>query len=107
MTLRLAMRGVVFLVASGACGATGETIMQIQGTTHRSPLAGRAVSGVHGIVTARSGSGFYVQDRTGDGDPATKWCVEHRGQPVIWELRLPEAKAVPAYAITAGDDTPK
>jgi predicted extracellular nuclease len=71
VTLRLAARVVVFLVASGACGAAGETIMQIQGTTHRSPLAGRAVSGVHGIVTARTGSGFYVQDTTGDGDPAT------------------------------------
>jgi len=58
-------------VASGACGAAGETIMQIQGTTHRSPLAGRAVSGVHGIVTARTGSGFYVQHISGDGDPAT------------------------------------
>jgi hypothetical protein len=59
------------LAAAGAFGAAGETIMQIQGTTHRSPFAEDRVSGVHGIVTARTGSGFYVQDATGDGDPVT------------------------------------
>lgn len=71
MTIRVATRAIALLAASGACAAAGETIMQIQGTTHRSALAGRAVSGVHGIVTARTASGFYVQDLTGDGDPAT------------------------------------
>jgi len=64
-------RIAVLLAAAGAFEAAGETIMQIQGTTHRSPFAGDRVSGVHGIVTARTGSGFYVQDATGDGDPAT------------------------------------
>ena len=55
----------------GAGTASGETIMQIQGATHRSPLAGAPVRGVRGVVTARTGSGFYVQDADGDGDPAT------------------------------------
>ncbi len=45
--------------------------MQIQGTTHRSPLSGQRVSSVHGIVTARTASGFYLQDAAGDGDPTT------------------------------------
>ena len=71
MTIPLAARVVLLLAASGACAAAGETIMQIQGTAHRSLLAGQWVSGVHGIVTARTGSGFYVQHISGDGDPAT------------------------------------
>lgn len=71
MRLRLAGCIAVSLAASGASGAAGETIMQIQGTTHRSPLAGRRVAGVQGIVTARAGNGFYLQHPTGDGDPAT------------------------------------
>ncbi len=61
----------MLLVASCATEAAGATIMQIQGTTHRSPLAGQRVSGVHGIVTARTSGGFYVQDAAGDGEPGT------------------------------------
>ena len=43
----------------------------------------------------------------GDGDPATKWCVEHHGQPVIWELRLPEARVVDRYSFTSAGDVPE
>ncbi|MBK7610355.1 MAG: lamin tail domain-containing protein [Actinomycetales bacterium] len=48
-----------------------ETISQIQGMAHRSTLAGTPVNGVAGIVTARSNSGFWMQDPVGDGDLAT------------------------------------
>ncbi len=51
------------------------TIPQIQGAGHISPFAGMTVTVVEGIVTAvRTGvspRGFYLQDPTGDGDPAT------------------------------------
>ncbi len=57
------------------CGAPPvdepETIHQIQGAGHLSPLAGQPVNGVEGIVTATSGSGFWMQDATPDDDPAT------------------------------------
>ncbi|MFX4291023.1 endonuclease/exonuclease/phosphatase family protein [Streptomyces bohaiensis] len=49
-------------------------IHDIQGTTRWSPLAGRQVTGVPGVVTGvrPSGSrGFWMQDATGDGDPRT------------------------------------
>ncbi len=42
----------------------------------------------------------------GDGDPGTKWCVEHHGEPVIWELRLPAARAVEKYSMTSAHDVP-
>ena len=42
-----------------------------------------------------------------DGDPATKWCVEHRGRPVVWELRLPAPKALDRYALTSARDVPE
>jgi hypothetical protein len=54
------------------------TIPQIQGASHVSPLAGRRVSGVAGVITAvRPGipnplnGSFYLQDPTGDGNDAT------------------------------------
>ena len=50
-------------------------IHQIQGAGHVSPIVGRCVSGVPGVVTAllgsRTGQAFWVQDPLGDGDPAT------------------------------------
>ncbi|MCX8496584.1 MAG: glycoside hydrolase N-terminal domain-containing protein [Akkermansiaceae bacterium] len=41
-----------------------------------------------------------------DGDRKTKWCVEHQGRPVIWELRLPEGRVVDRYAFTSASDVP-
>ncbi|MDN5718130.1 MAG: lamin tail domain-containing protein, partial [Janibacter sp.] len=48
-----------------------ETIAQIQGTHHISPLDGTAVSDVEGVVTAVSRNGFWMQSTTMDDDDAT------------------------------------
>ena len=48
-----------------------ETVAQIQGASHLSPRAGTPVNGVTGIVTARAGNGFWMQDPVGDADLAT------------------------------------
>ena len=51
------------------------TIQEIQGASHFSPMVGRCVAGVSGVVTAilgsRKGQAFWVQDPVGDGNPAT------------------------------------
>ncbi len=49
----------------------GESISEIQGAGHISPLENRPVYNVHGIVTAIRGDGFYMQSVTPDDDPAT------------------------------------
>lgn len=46
-------------------------ISEIQGAQHRSPMDGLEVHNVSGIVTALTGSGFYLQDPFPDNDPAT------------------------------------
>ena len=50
-------------------------IHEIQGAGHVSPMVGRCVAEVPGVVTAllgsRTGQAFWVQDLLGDGDPAT------------------------------------
>jgi len=45
-------------------------IYTIQGTGEQSPLKGQTVS-TQGIVTHVTSTGFYLQDRLGDGNPAT------------------------------------
>nr|WP_251076402.1 endonuclease/exonuclease/phosphatase family protein [Streptomyces benahoarensis] len=58
-----------------AAHAAGTRIHDIQGTTRLSPLAGKQVSGVPGVVTALrtfgSARGFWVQDPQPDDSPAT------------------------------------
>lgn len=60
---------------AGSCGGvvtgTPAKIYEIQGAAHLSPKSGMAVINVPGIVTAKATNGFYLQDATGDGDPAT------------------------------------
>ena len=50
-------------------------IHEIQGAGHVSPMVGRCVAEVPGVVTAllgsRTGQAFWVQDPLGDGDPTT------------------------------------
>ncbi|CAM4120430.1 lamin tail domain-containing protein [Janibacter anophelis] len=48
-----------------------ETIQQIQGTHHISPLDGTAVNEVEGVVTAVSSSGLWIQSTSPDDDDAT------------------------------------
>ena len=51
------------------------TVHEIQGASQFSPLVGRCVAGVSGVVTAilgsRKGQAFWVQDPIGDGNPNT------------------------------------
>ncbi|MEU5919295.1 endonuclease/exonuclease/phosphatase family protein [Streptomyces sp. NPDC004288] len=52
----------------------GVRVHDIQGTTRVSPLAGKQVTGVTGIVTgvrAYGSRGFWIQDPEADADPAT------------------------------------
>jgi len=43
----------------------------VQGAAHVSPYAGREVLAVPGVVTAKSGNGYWFQDPEPDADPAT------------------------------------
>ena len=50
-------------------GVPGLTIADIQGAAHRSPREGVRVAEVPGVVTAKSGNGFWYQDAAPDTDP--------------------------------------
>jgi predicted extracellular nuclease len=53
-----------------APAALSHTIPQIQGEGDTSPYAG-TVQTTEGVVTAKVGSGFFIQDASGDGNPLT------------------------------------
>jgi predicted extracellular nuclease len=46
-------------------------IHDIQGAAHRSPLEGKVAANVTGVVTAKTGNGFWFQDPQPDTDAAT------------------------------------
>jgi len=74
---------VLFFAASGVPRPTVRhlraTIPEVQGAAHFSPLNGRCVASVTGVVTAvlgsRKGQAFWIQDPVDDGDPATSQGV--------------------------------
>jgi alpha-L-fucosidase 2 len=51
-------------------------------------------------------SGDETVANAGDGDPATKWCMEHHGKEVIWQVDLGQAQAVNGYSFTSANDIP-
>jgi len=57
-------------VSVAAPAAVTHTIPQIQGEGDASPYAG-TVQTTEGVVTAKVGSGFFMQDEAGDGNPLT------------------------------------
>ncbi len=56
---------------SSGSGSGGTRIHDIQGAAHISPFNGKKVTAVPGVVTAKSTTGFWMQDPTPDADPAT------------------------------------
>lgn len=65
-TLALALA----LAFGGAAWAADTPIYTLQGSGNTSTYAGQAVT-TTGVVTRRNSNGFFIQDLTGDGNPAT------------------------------------
>lgn len=66
--------GTAAAADEAALGAGSVRIHDIQGTTRVSPLVGKQVTGVSGIVTgvrAHGSRGFWIQDPEADDDPVT------------------------------------
>jgi endonuclease/exonuclease/phosphatase family metal-dependent hydrolase len=65
----------VSVVAVSLKNRPDAAIHEIQGANHVSPLVGRCVDNVDGLVTAvlgrRGGQAFWIQDPIGDEDPST------------------------------------
>src|SRR5438067_8432373 len=75
LLLPLVVATAMLLVGARPARLVGPPIFEIQGRSHRSPLAGQRVEGVAGIVTAVRSNGFSLQDPAGDGDPVTSDAV--------------------------------
>jgi alpha-L-fucosidase 2 len=45
-------------------------------------------------------------DAASDGNPATKWCMEHDNKDVIWQVDLGTARPVSGYSFTSANDVP-
>ncbi|MBI5348421.1 MAG: endonuclease/exonuclease/phosphatase family protein [Chloroflexi bacterium] len=66
--------------------SAGTAIHDIQGAGHISPLAGKTVKGVQGIVIAIRSDGFYMQDSNSDNDEATSEGI------FVFTTTLPKVK---------------
>ncbi|MER6144683.1 glycoside hydrolase N-terminal domain-containing protein [Streptomyces sparsogenes] len=46
-------------------------------------------------------------DKTYDGNPSTKWCIEGPGSMVQWQVELPDPVEVASYRLTSANDLPQ
>ncbi len=64
-----------------------------------------------GIASVECASGHTSPDgesvaATVDGQPQTKWCLEHHGRPAVWIGHCPGGLVVSNYAFTSANDMP-
>jgi predicted extracellular nuclease len=90
----LGFAGLTAPSAAPAGAADGVRVHDIQGAAHTSPLAGRPVTGVPGVVTALTSNGFWLQDPRPDADPATSEGV------FVFTRTRPTVVAGDALAVT-------
>ena len=67
-------------------------------------------AGVVGVTNPSEHPPARGQDveMTVDGKPGTKWCMEHGGRPVVWQMTFPATVDVPltSYTLTSAGDVP-
>jgi alpha-L-fucosidase 2 len=83
----------------GAYQNFGELFLELDGATPGGPR----------VTCVSDQRPFYASedvDRTVDGRADTKWCLEHKDRPVVWQLELAKAEAVKSYAFTSCPDLP-
>ncbi len=51
-------------------------------------------------------SGNETIENASDANPSTKWCVEHKGREVVWEIDLGKPQTLTGYAFTSANDVP-
>ena len=70
----------------------------------------RILSGHGPVWSSPSGhagqAGQGIADST-DGDPNTKWCFEHGGAVVQWQVELPRDATPARYSFTSANDVPE
>ena len=64
-----------------------------------------------GVTCASGHKAFYDSEEVGfsvDGRTDTKWCLEHNGRPVVWQVAAPAgAPAATSYSLTSCPDYPQ
>ncbi|TQE24787.1 glycosyl hydrolase family 95 catalytic domain-containing protein [Streptomyces ipomoeae] len=46
-------------------------------------------------------------DKSYDGNPSTKWCIDGPGSKVQWQVELPDPVEVASYRLTSANDVPQ
>ena len=81
----------------GAYQAFGDVLIALDDAT---PLETSAPSGQKSFYSSESVAA------ASDGKSDTKWALEHGGQPVVWQAKLPTARAISSYQLTSAGDVP-
>ncbi|MGW5642118.1 endonuclease/exonuclease/phosphatase family protein [Saccharopolyspora sp. NPDC003752] len=114
VTSLLAATGVLLSIAPAATAVAQQQVRihDIQGTTRVSPLAGRQVTGVPGVVTGVRGfgqaRGFWFQDTAPDADPRTSeglfvFTGDQTPQVAVGDVVAVDGRVVEYYPVASGE----
>ena len=92
----------------GAYQNFGDLYIELDGAIGGDATAAGAMSRVECPSGHKSFYDAESVEKSVDGDPKTKWCVEHGGKPVVWRAVLAPGKetVLKSYSFTSADDTP-
>jgi hypothetical protein len=78
----------LFCVSALVSSTSALTISQINGNQYLSPYAGKTVSNVQGLVTAKGSAGFYLRSTTPDDDDATSESIYVYGSAAVSKVSV-------------------
>ncbi|GFF94304.1 hypothetical protein IFM53868_07500 [Aspergillus udagawae] len=78
----------LFCVSALVSSTSALTISQINGNQYLSPYAGKTVSNVQGLVTAKGSAGFYLRSTTPDDDDATSESIYVYGSTAVSKVSV-------------------
>ncbi|GIK01377.1 hypothetical protein Aspvir_005411 [Aspergillus viridinutans] len=79
----------LFVCVSALVASTSAlTISQINGNQYLSPYAGKTVSNIQGLVTAKGSTGFYLRSTTPDDDDATSESIYVYGSTAVSKVSV-------------------
>ncbi len=85
----------------GAYQSFGDVFIELDGTSGQPAGEDPVCASDHQTSSAETISAAH------DGDPDTKWCMEHKNRDVIWQVDLGKPGTLSGYSFTSANDVPE
>ena len=85
----------------GAYQNFGDVLIELDGAGASEPASDPVCASDHQTSNAETVTAAH------DGNPSTKWCMEHRNRDVVWQVDLGKPQSTAGYSFTSANDVPE